>query len=223
MSPRHAFKLAALRFPHLRLQQPRHIQHPSLMSVEHRRPSENNEAVNSFLVETRRNRDIDAGIRVEIELRFRESIVNRTYVFPRQLSPPHDTELRTSPSRKHTATKSYDANSISPLRSRQLPETQQAIRLSSRDQSLSASKAIRLRTTLKPKRLATVTQVSRSKSPYVGTSVSPLRTVSRSALRSQRETGRLRPQHSLRALRQRVPSPYNKQSSRSTDRLATLQ
>jgi hypothetical protein len=223
MSPRRAFKLAALRFPHLRLQQPRHVQHPSLMSAEqHRRPSEASEAANSFLVETRRNRDIDAGIRIEIELRFRESIVNRTYVFPRQLSP-HDTESRTIPSRKHTTAKSYDANSISPLRPRLVPETQQAIRLSSRDQSLSASKAVRLRTTLKPKRLATVTQVSRSKSPYVITSVSPLRTASRSASRQQRDSGRLRPQQSLRALRQRGPSPYNKQSSRSTDRLATLQ
>lgn len=220
MSPRRAFKLTALRFPHLRLQQPRHVQHPSLMSVERRRPSETNEEPNSFLVETRRNRDIDANIRIEIELRFRESIVNRTYVFPRQLSPP-DTAFRNSPIRKHTATKSYDANSISPLRSRLVPETQQALRLSSRDQSLTASKTIRLRTTLKTKRLVNVTQVSRSKSPYVGTSVSPLRTASRSALRQQRETGRLRPQQSLKALR--GPSPYSKQSSRSTDKLATLQ
>jgi len=223
MSPRRAFKLAAaLRFPQLRLPQPRHTQHPSLLPVENRRESQASEFSNSYLVETRRNRDIDAGIRIGIELRYRESLVNQTYVFPRQMSPVED-GIRPSPGRKHTATKSYDPG-ISRNPSRLVLETQQGIRLSSRERSL---KAVRLRTTLKPKRLATVTQASRSasrsKSPYTATSVSPLRMLSRSALRQPREIGRLKPQQSLRALRQRGPSPYDNPSSRSTDRLATLQ
>lgn len=223
MSPRRAFKLAAaLRFPQLRQPQPRHTQHPSLLPIENRRESQASEVSNSYLVETRRNRDIDASIRIGIELRYRESVVNQTYVFPRQMAPIQS-ETRLNPGRKHMATKSYDTG-ISPNRSKLVPETQQGIRLSSRELS---SKAIRLRPSLKPKRLVTVTQAnrsaSRSKSPYIATSVSPLRTLSRSALRQPRETGRLRPQQSLRALRQRGPSPYDNPSSRSTDRLATLQ
>lgn len=216
---------ATMRLPQLRLQRPLHVQHPSIVSAqEEGRDSIGSETSNSFLVETRRNRNIDASIRVNIEMRFRESIVNRTYVFPRETSP-----RKTSPSplRKHATTMSYDSNARHPPQV-QLPDSSHGLPLShSRNSSSSKPKTLRLRAPNKSQRVISVPRVnrsaSRSKSPYIGTSVSPLRHGLQSSGRRHRESGRLRPQQSLRALRLRGPSPYDLPSSRSTDRLVSLQ